>query len=125
MHKTIAIPSINKKGLKSKLSLHFGHCKTYAIITAKDNKVIKTKAIINSCASEQRTCMTPVQHLLDNGVQILITNSIGQRPLVYLNQAKIKIFYSDEKFIHEIIEDFLRGDLKRFKIQNICDGVEE
>jgi len=66
-----------------------------------------------------------VQHLLDNGVQILRTNSIGQRPLVYLNQAKIKIFYSDEKFIHEIIEDFLRGDLKRFKIQNICDGVEE
>ena len=124
MNKIIAIPSVDKKGLKSKLSLHFGHCSAYTVITIKNNKLIEAKAITNNHCVEQRTCMTPVQCLLDNGVQILITNSVGQRPFAYLNQSGIKIFYSEEGAIHKIIKDFLEGTLKRFDLQNICHKEE-
>ena len=120
MHKIIAIPSINEQGLNSKISLHFGHCETYTIVSIEDNKIKKVKTIVNSPFAEKRTCMTPVQYLLDNGVQILITNSVGQRPFVYLNQAGIEVLYSEEKFVHEILKDFLKGTVKKLETQDLC-----
>jgi predicted Fe-Mo cluster-binding NifX family protein len=72
---------------------------------------------------EQGGCMAPVNHLAQNGVQILIAGGMGMRPLMGFNQVGIDVLYGNGvQTVSEAVEGFLKGTLPRFTTDFTCGG---
>ncbi|HBD07962.1 MAG TPA: dinitrogenase iron-molybdenum cofactor biosynthesis protein, partial [Syntrophobacteraceae bacterium] len=76
----VAIPSSHPGGLEAALGAHFGHCDLYTLVSIADGKVQEVRTLPN-VPHQQGGCMAPVNHLAENGVQVLIAGGMGMRPL--------------------------------------------
>lgn len=118
----VAIPSIHPGGLNAPLGAHFGHCDLYTLVEVVDGQVHNVKTLPN-VPHQQGGCMAPVNHLAQNGVQILIAGGMGMRPLMGFNQVGIDVFYgADAQTVGDAVEAFLSDSLQRFTSQFTCGG---
>lgn len=118
----VAIPSTQPGGLESALGAHFGHCDVYTLVEVAEGKVQTVRTLPN-VPHEQGGCMAPVNHLAQNGVQILIAGGMGMRPLMGFNQVGINVFHGGGlETVGEAVEAFLQGSLQRFSSELTCGG---
>jgi predicted Fe-Mo cluster-binding NifX family protein len=67
--------------------------------------------------------MAPVNHLAQNGVQVLIAGGMGMRPLMGFKQAGINVLYGGSvQTVGEAVEAYLRGNLEQFTMDFTCGG---
>jgi len=119
---TVAIPSSIPGGLDSALGAHFGHCDLYTLVEVTDGQVQKVRTLPN-VPHQQGGCMAPVNHLAQNGVNILIAGGMGMRPLMGFNQVGIDVFYgADAQTVGDAVNAFLGGSLPRFTTEFTCGG---
>lgn len=123
MEKTvIAVPSVMPGGLDSAVGMHFGHCDLYTVIEAENGEVTKVGTLPN-VPHMQGGCMAPVNHLSENGVNVLIAGGMGMRPLMGFNQVGIEVFHgAGAPTVGEAINAFLAGKLVPFSTENTCGG---
>ena len=118
----VAIPSSQPGGLESSLGAHFGHCDLYTLVEVTNGEVQEVRTLPN-VPHEQGGCMAPVNHLAQNGVQILIAGGMGMRPLMGFNQVGINVFYGGGmQTVGEAVTAFLEGSLQRFSNELTCGG---
>lgn len=118
----VAIPSSHPGGLESALGAHFGHCDLYTLVDVAEGAVQKVRTLPN-VPHQQGGCMAPVNHLAQNGVQVLIAGGMGMRPLMGFNQVGINVFYGGSlQTVGEVVEAFLKGSLQRFSSEFTCGG---
>lgn len=119
---TVAVPSSLPGGLDSFLGAHFGHCDLYTLVEVADGQ-IKNVRLLPNVPHQQGGCMAPVNHLAQNGVQLLIAGGMGMRPLLGFNQVGISVFYGGGmETVGQAVEALLRGDLKQFTSEYTCGG---
>ncbi len=119
---TVAVPSTNPGGLDSILGAHFGHCDLYTIVEVTDGQVQNVRTLPN-VAHQQGGCMGPVNHLAQNGVQVLIAGGMGMRPLMGFNQVGINVFYGGgAQTVGDAVDAFLKGTLQPFTNDFTCGG---
>src|SRR4030043_582851 len=110
----VAVPSSHPGGLNAPLGAHFGHCDLYTLVKIADGKVLEVATLPN-VPHQQGGCMAPVNHLAQNGVQILIAGGMGLRPLMGFNQGGIHVLYGGEaQTVGEAVAALLQGKLQRF-----------
>jgi predicted Fe-Mo cluster-binding NifX family protein len=120
--KIVAVPSTNPGGLDAPLGAHFGHCDLYTIVEVAEGGV-KSVRTLPSVPHQQGGCMGPVNHLAQNGVQILIAGGMGMRPLMGFNQVGIDVLYGgDAQTVGEAVGAFLKGLLPQFTTDFTCGG---
>jgi predicted Fe-Mo cluster-binding NifX family protein len=118
----VAIPSTNPGGLASALGAHFGHCDLYTLVDVLDGQVQTVRTLPN-VPHQQGGCMAPVNHLAQNGVQILIAGGMGMRPLMGFNQVGIDVFYgAGAQTVGDAVNAFLSGNLLPFTTEFTCGG---
>jgi predicted Fe-Mo cluster-binding NifX family protein len=118
----VAIPSTHPGGLDSDLGAHFGHCDLYTVVKIADGKVEEISTLPN-VPHQQGGCMAPVNHLAQNGVQVLIAGGMGMRPLMGFNQVGIDVLYGGgAQRVGEAVEALLEGRLPRFTSEFTCGG---
>jgi len=118
----VAVPSSHPGGLNAPLGAHFGHCDLYTLVKIVAGKVEKVITLPN-VPHEQGGCMAPVNHLAQNGVQVLIAGGMGMRPLMGFNQVGIDVLYGGEaQTVGEAVEALLQGKLPRFTTEFTCGG---
>jgi predicted Fe-Mo cluster-binding NifX family protein len=118
----VAIPSSNPGGLESNLGAHFGHCDLYTLVEVEDGRVQQVRTLPN-VPHQQGGCMAPVNHLAQNGVQILIAGGMGMRPLMGFNQVGISVLYGgNSQTVGEAVDAFLNGSLQQFTSEFTCGG---
>jgi predicted Fe-Mo cluster-binding NifX family protein len=118
----VAIPSSIPGGLESALGAHFGHCDLYTLVEVTDGQVQKVRTLPN-VPHQQGGCMAPVNHLAQNGVNILIAGGMGMRPLMGFNQVGIDVFYgAGVQTVGDAVNAFLGGSLQRFTSEFTCGG---
>ena len=118
----VAIPSSNPGGLDAPLGAHFGHCDLYTLVKIAAGKVQEVATLPN-VPHEQGGCMAPVNHLAQNGVQVLIAGGMGMRPLMGFNQVGIDVLYGGgAQTVAEAVEALLQGRLQRFTSEFTCGG---
>ena len=72
---------------------------------------------------QQGGCMAPVNHLAQNGVQVLIAGGMGMRPLMGFNQVGIQVLYGNgAQTVGEAVEALLQGKLPQFTTEFTCGG---
>lgn len=118
----IAIPSTLPGGLEACVGAHFGHCDLYTLVDIKEGQVAEVSTLPN-VPHAQGGCLAPVNHLAQNGVQVLISGGMGLRPLMGFNQAGIEVYRgADAPSVDAAVKAFLRGDLQRFSREHTCGG---
>jgi predicted Fe-Mo cluster-binding NifX family protein len=118
----VAIPSTHPGGLESALGAHFGHCDLYTLVKINEGKVQEIATLPN-VPHEQGGCMAPVNHLAQNGVQILIAGGMGMRPLMGFNQVGIDVLYGgNTQTVGEAVDALIDGRLQRFTPEFTCGG---
>jgi len=118
----VAIPSNHPGGLAAGLGAHFGHCDLYTVVKIVAGQVQEV-AILPNVPHEQGGCMAPVNHLAQNGVQVLIAGGMGLRPLMGFNQVGIDVLFGNGvQTVGEAVEALLQGRLPRFTTEFTCGG---
>jgi predicted Fe-Mo cluster-binding NifX family protein len=118
----VAIPSSHPGGLDAALGAHFGHCDLYTVVKIADGAVQEVKTLPN-VPHQQGGCMAPVNHLAQNGVQVLIAGGMGMRPLMGFNQVGIDVLYgAGAQTVGEAVDALLRGSLQQFTREFTCGG---
>lgn len=118
----VAIPSTHPGGLGAELGAHFGHCDLYTLVKISEGQVLEVATLPN-VPHEQGGCMAPVNHLAQNGVQILIAGGMGMRPLMGFQQMGIQVFHcGPARTVGEAVQAFSEGRLPEFGQQHTCGG---
>jgi predicted Fe-Mo cluster-binding NifX family protein len=118
----VAIPSSHPGGLNAALGAHFGHCDLYTLVKIAQGKVAEVATLAN-VPHQQGGCMAPVNHLAQNGVQVLIAGGMGLRPLMGFNQVGIEVLYGGgAQTVGEAVNALLAGRLQRFSTEFTCGG---
>lgn len=119
---TVAIPSSLPGGMNSTLGAHFGHCDLYTLVEVAEGHVEAIRTLPN-VPHQQGGCMAPVQHLAQNGVQVLIAGGMGMRPLMGFEQVGITVLHGGgAATVGEAVNAFLDGKLQRFTSDYTCGG---
>lgn len=118
----IAIPSENPGGLDANIGAHFGHCDLYTIVEAKGREIINVRTLPN-VPHQQGGCMAPVNHLAQNGVNVLIAGGMGMRPLMGFQQVGVRVFHgSGAPSVGHAVQALLMGSLPAFTTEFTCGG---
>ena len=118
----VAIPSSHPGGLEAPLGAHFGHCDLYTLVRIADGK-IEEVATLPNVPHQQGGCMAPVNHLAQNGVQVLIAGGMGMRPLMGFNQVGITVLYGGSaRTVGEAVDGLMKGQLQQFTSEFTCGG---
>jgi len=119
----VAIPSSHPGGLEAAVGAHFGHCDLYTLVRIAPDGSIEDVATLPNVPHQQGGCMAPVNHLAQNGVQILIAGGMGMRPLMGFNQVGITVLYGGSaQTVGEAVQGLLNGRLQRFTSEFTCGG---
>jgi len=118
----IAIPSVAPGGMESPVGAHFGHCDCYTVVDVAEGKITQVGTLPN-VPHVQGGCMAPVNHLSQNGVNVLLAGGMGMRPLMGFNQVGIQVFHGgDAASVQEAVAAFLGGSLAPFSLNHTCGG---
>ena len=123
MSKTIlAIPSQMPGGMDSGMGMHFGHCDIYTIVELEDGQVAG-QSTLAPIEHQQGGCMAPVNHLAQNGVNVLLAGGMGLRPLMGFNQVGISVYQAGgADAVGQAVQAYLQGGLRPFTPEFTCGG---
>jgi len=108
----IAIPVANNK-----LSMHFGHCETFAIFTIKNEKAIENIETLDAPPHEPG--LLP-NWLAEKEVSIIIAGGMGQRAQALFTQKNIQVIVgAPSESPEQIVKLYLNGELQTGT--NACD----
>jgi len=106
----IAIPA-NGNSLDAYVYEHFGRAPYYIIIDVDNNEIKNVEVIQNPAIHEHAPGQIP-SLLASKGVNILIARGVGPRAQMFFQQLGIQVITGAFGRIREVIDAFLRGELK-------------
>jgi len=122
--KTIAIPTESEAGLAGSRSDHFGHSKTFTLVTMTGDAIAKVTKLVNK-PHEAGGCMAVIKHLQDHGVDTVIAGGMGGGPFRGLQNAGIEVLFADRAGFPDVqsaIDGMLQNKLTPMEMRQLCQG---
>jgi predicted Fe-Mo cluster-binding NifX family protein len=94
------------------LDTRFGRCKNFIIYDVEQNQLSVVENTQNMEAA-QGAGIQSAQNVIEHGADVLISGHCGPKAFRVLSAAGIAIYLGDSKPIHELIEDYKQGRLKK------------
>ena len=114
MNTKIAIPLA-----QGKLSVHFGHCEQFAVISIEDNKIAREE-ILNP---PEHVPGSYPNFLAGHGVKEVIAGGIGGKAVDIFRANGITVHTGAQpKSLHELVEDYIQESLVTG--ENDCHGSD-
>ncbi|MHA1379936.1 MAG: NifB/NifX family molybdenum-iron cluster-binding protein [Candidatus Helarchaeota archaeon] len=130
----VVIPSMDDKGLDSEVCEHFGNSEYYTIIEINKElppprKIMKNLfkdeecsiKIVKNDRTEGHACEMPVNLIVEQNVDYLLTSGIGGTPFGLFQQVGIKLYTGALGTVREALRDFLCGMLMQMRTAS-CIG---
>jgi len=95
--------------MNAKMSEQFGRCAYFIII---DSETMKWMPVLNPAVGARGGAGIEASKLIaDNGVEVVLTGSVGPNAEAALKAAGIKIVtgFSGTKTVQEVVEEYLKG----------------
>ena len=118
----IAVPSNGDGGLSEMINSRFGRCSSFTLVTVENREIIAVKTVPNPGAREMGSAGIHAAEIIgSNNSDIVIAGLIGPNAAKTLEPLNIKIFHAPDqnKTIKQIIEQYIKGELKELKGSNI------
>lgn len=118
----IAVPSDQPGGLEAALGAHFGHCELYTLVEIAGGEIIDVRTL-PAMPHQQGGCMAPVNHLAQNGVNVLLAGGMGMRPLLGFSQVGIRVYQAGGAgAVGQAVQAYLQDGLRPFTPECTCGG---
>lgn len=113
--KIIAIPTKNNI-----VGLPFGYCKYYSIYTINDNNIVENLELLKSPQGCRYTSkIAPI--LLEKGVNIMLTDTMGKNAINILCSKNIEVFTGFKGNVSDVINQYLN---KEFSNRSNCESYD-
>lgn len=112
----IAVTASNNNGYESKVNKHFGRSPFFAIV---DTEVEEIDLIKNSAAQARSGAGVQAAQLIsDQGVEVLLSGSVGPKAYTALSSGNIKMYITKDKTVREAVESFENNELSQLTSPN-------
>jgi predicted Fe-Mo cluster-binding NifX family protein len=101
----VAVPSEHPGGLAAQRSGHFGRCDCFTIVEIIGDQVGDVTVLQNMPHTEGG-CMAPVMLLAQQGVNAIVVDGIGGRPLMGFNQVGIAVHAGSGQTVEHSVRAF-------------------
>lgn len=118
----ICVPSLDKDGLRGKISQHFGKTPYFVLIKWENDK-IETFQILESNGKHMGGHMTSGELITGSGANTLLCGNLGPKAIQMLQKAGIKVYVGASGTVIEAVQDWAEGKLKQASMDSACsDG---
>ena len=104
-HVRVAVPSEYPGGLAAQRSGHFGRADCFTIVEVHGDQVGEVTVLQNMPHTEGG-CMAPVMLLAQQGVNAIVVDGIGGRPLAGFNQVGIAVHAGSGQTVEHSVRAF-------------------
>jgi len=112
----IGVAAESNKGLEARISMHFGRCPYYVIVEADRGEIKQpVKVIANPYVRSHGQPGQVPSFLKEQGIDVIIAGGMGPRAIRFFNQYGIGVITEGEGRVKEVVESFLKGELKSSK----------
>ena len=115
----VAVPSELPGGLEARRSGHFGRCECFTVVDLVDGE-ISAVATLENAPHVDGGCMTPVIALAHHGVNAIVVDGIGGRPLQGFNQVGIAVHAGLGDDVASAVREFAAGRLPLVGLDGAC-----
>jgi predicted Fe-Mo cluster-binding NifX family protein len=114
----VAIPAVEKNGVLSKASGHFGSAQWFAVMSTEDESI---EWIDNENAEHTHGQCQPTEKLNDFGVNAVVCQGMGVRAIQKLNTMGLRVFVAKSgTTVKDIFEQFKDNKLKELTPEEGC-----
>lgn len=115
----VAIPSELPGGLQALRSGHFGRCECFTLVDVRDGEVVDV-SVVRNAPHVDGGCLTPVMALAQEGVDALVVDGIGGRPLAGFHEVGISVYRGAGETVEATIATLTTGDLPQVGLEGAC-----
>ncbi|HUL61596.1 MAG TPA: NifB/NifX family molybdenum-iron cluster-binding protein, partial [Methanocella sp.] len=83
--------------------------------------ITKIESLNNGAHDGEHNCAAPAIMLHKHGVSTVLVSGIGGRPLMSLNEQKIKVFAGAVGKVADAVQDFGDGLLRELSTRGTCN----
>ncbi|PKK81749.1 MAG: hypothetical protein CVT47_00810 [Thermoplasmata archaeon HGW-Thermoplasmata-2] len=119
--KLIAMPCDEEKGKDSKISQHFGHCKSFALASIDENeKKILEVRFVKNVPHESGGCGASVRIIAGEKPDAILVCGIGRVPFEILSRLGITVQICSNGTVEDAVSDFVNDKVCEVKDENLC-----
>ena len=115
----VAVPSEAPGGLDAVRSGHFGRATCFTVVDIVDGQVAGV-GVLDNGPHHEGGCMMPVMTLAQNGVQAIVVDGIGGRPLAGFMQVGINVHAGVGATVGECVTAYAADGLPKFDPSGVC-----
>ena len=115
----VAVPSEYPGGLAAPRSSHFGRADCFTVVQVDGDQLGEVTVLQNMPHSEGG-CMAPVMMLARHGVDVIVVDGIGGRPLAGFNQVGIAVHAGSGPTVEHSIKAFALDLLPSVDPGSVC-----
>ncbi len=115
----LAIPSELPGGLQAQRAGHFGRCACFTLVDLDGGNVADIEVLVNAPHTEGG-CMAPVLVLAEHGVDAIVVEGIGGRPLMGFNQVGITVHKGVGADVSSAVQAYADGSLPIVGFEGAC-----
>jgi len=115
----VAIPSELPGGLRAARSGHFGRCACFTLVDVVDGRVGMVEVLRNAPHTDGG-CMAPVLVLAEHGVDAIVVDGIGGRPLMGFQQVGIAVLAGRGADVTATVDAYIAGGLPLVGFEGAC-----
>ena len=105
--------SATHRSLEANVDPRFGRCMYFIIVETEDNEIKSHEVMSNEAVQAMRGAgIQAAQTIANKGVKVLITGNIGPNAFNVLSQTGIKVVTGVSGSVKEVVEKYLKGELK-------------
>ena len=102
------------QNLDSQISSVFGRCQCFSILEIRDDGISDNYVLENSAASQSSGAGTAAAQIVgDEGIDVLVTGSVGPKAFSALKQWGIRIYKGEPGTVRENIDMLILDELKK------------
>ena len=112
----LCIPTMDKQGLNSPISDHFGKAPTFTIF---DTETSKITVFVNE-SDHMGGTGSPPDHIAKYGVETVLASGAGAKAISMLNDHGIKVYVGNKGTVSDALENWKNKTLKEANPENAC-----
>jgi len=115
----VCIPSQGEAGLEDRLHPHFGSAPFFTLVDLATDEV---STVPNLKDDEDHGQCRALDRVGGLDVDCMIVGGMGQRAVMALNQARIRVYQADPAPVHTLIIAIRSGKLPPLDVESACAG---
>lgn len=121
----VAIPTDLPGGIEAMRSGHFGHCDVFTVVEITAGNEVTDVRTIENPGHEAGGCMAPVSLLHNAGVEAIVVEGLGMRPMQGFHAAGITVYYAAQATnpdVQSVIKSVQENKLVIMHADQVCKG---